>query len=73
MIQLERGQQAKVARELNISAQHMNDIIKGRKRPSLQLAAKLEEATGISRLSWLYPDESHNPLISGPAAAAANQ
>jgi len=30
-------------------------------------AKKLEVITGIGRLSWLYPDEFHNPYI--PRAA----
>jgi hypothetical protein len=27
------------------------------------MAVKLEQATGVSRLAWLYPHEFENPLI----------
>jgi hypothetical protein len=41
----------------------MNDILKRRKRPSPEIARRLEEETGIDRSAWLWPDEIHNPLI----------
>jgi plasmid maintenance system antidote protein VapI len=58
-----RGDQIRLARRVGISPRHMNDILKRRKRPSPEIAKKLEEETGIDRSAWLWPDEIHNPLI----------
>jgi len=38
-------------------------ILRGDRRPSPELAKKLEQVTGVSRLAWLYPDEFYNPYI----------
>jgi len=46
-----------IAEKVGISPTHISDIIHGRKRPSPDLALKLEKVTGVSRLAWLYPDE----------------
>jgi DNA-binding transcriptional regulator YdaS (Cro superfamily) len=35
------------------------------RRISPEDAALLEKATGIPRLSWLYPDEFNNPMMRG--------
>jgi len=38
--------------------------IKGRRNnPSISLAKKLEEMTGIDRRRWLYPDEFGDPWV----------
>lgn len=38
--------QAQFARDLEFSESHLSDIIKGKKRVSLELAVKISEATG---------------------------
>ena len=55
--------QSDIAKAINISRQAIHNIIKGRRRPSPELAKKLEQVTGVSRLAWLYPDEFYNPYI----------
>lgn len=58
--------QVDLAKRLKITPQHMNDIIKRRRRPSVDLAEKLEEATGIDRRCWVWPDQFPNPMILTP-------
>lgn len=59
----ENLKQVEIAKKLEISPQHLNDILRGRKSPSPKLAAKLETVTGVGRFHWLYPDEYPNPFI----------
>ena len=42
----ERGRHARLSRELGISPGALSDIRSGRTRPSLDLAARIEAATG---------------------------
>jgi hypothetical protein len=52
-----------LARQVNITRQHLDFILAGKRRPGANLAARLEKMTGVPRLSWLYPDEYPNPLL----------
>lgn len=58
--------QIDLAKLLEITPQHMNDIIKRRRRPSVDLAKRLENITGIDRRAWIWPDDFSNPLIFLP-------
>jgi transcriptional regulator with XRE-family HTH domain len=58
-----RGDQKNLAKELGITAKHLSDILNSRRHPSLEMAIKLEEHTGIHRCAWLFPDEYRNPFM----------
>ena len=55
--------QAELAKKLGTSKQYLSAILTGRTRVGADMAKKLEKATGIPRLSWIYPSEYHNPMI----------
>lgn len=62
------GDRAKLAKLAGISPQYLCDLIHCRKRALPELATKLEDASGqlgyeFTRLDWLYPEESDNPLF----------
>ena len=64
------GDKARIARLVGISQAHLGDIIAGRKRPGVELAARISAACRecgkpISREDLLYRDESVNPLMGG--------
>ena len=52
-----------LARKVGVSVKHIWSILNGKSNPSPELAKKLEQVTGISRLCWLYPEEFPNPYI----------
>jgi transcriptional regulator with XRE-family HTH domain len=54
---------SEIARRLRVSRQAINAYFQGHLTPGPRMAKKLEAVTGIPRLSWMYPDEYHNPLI----------
>lgn len=56
--------QTEIAKRTGITPQHLNDVIKRRRKPSITLAKKLETVTGIDRRAWLWPDDFPNPLIN---------
>ena len=64
-MKLDRGEQKKLAEMLGISPKHFNDVLKGRRRPSPELAVELERYTGIGRCAWLWPSEYDNPMRKG--------
>ena len=49
--------QNKIAMIVGVAQSHISGILNKKKKPSADVASKLELATGISRLHWLYPDE----------------
>jgi plasmid maintenance system antidote protein VapI len=53
----------KLARQVGVSVKHIWCILNCKSRPSPNLAKKLEQVTGISRLCWLYPEEYPNPYV----------
>ena len=55
----ERITQREFSRALGIHFMHLNQILRGIKRPSPKLALKIEQATGgkVTRMELLYPDE----------------
>ena len=46
--------QKELAKTVGTTPQHLNAVICGRKRPSANLAEKLESATGVSRSIWIW-------------------
>ena len=70
--ELRHGDQTRLSKVLGISLRHMNDIIKGRRKPSYDLAKKLEKVTGINRQAWVWPDDFPNPLIHAPELHSQN-
>jgi|GEM_PF-5405513 plasmid maintenance system antidote protein VapI len=60
----DRGFQADLARRMGITRQAVSIILSGKVSIGKKMAKRLEEATGIPRLSWLYPETYHNPMLS---------
>jgi transcriptional regulator with XRE-family HTH domain len=58
-----RGYQSKLARSVGCSVSTINDYLNRKKTPSPKMAKVLEEATGIDRRAWVWPDEFKNPMI----------
>lgn len=46
--------QKDLAKKVGTTAQHLNAVVCGRKRASVNLAEKLESATGVSRSIWIW-------------------
>jgi transcriptional regulator with XRE-family HTH domain len=57
--------QKELANILKVSPQHLNAVIKGRVRPSLKLALRLEQETGI-------PIEKLIPELKGAKSGSRN-
>lgn len=49
--------QTQIAAECGASQSYVCEILNGNKTPSADMARRLEKATGISRLHWMYPNE----------------
>jgi transcriptional regulator with XRE-family HTH domain len=53
-----------IAREAKITPAALSLILTKNRIPGPQTAKRLEQATGINRLVWMYPDEfGANPLM----------
>lgn len=65
--------QRTIAKTAGIPESLLSLILNGKRKATPTVAAKLEKATGIKRLCWLYPDEYQNPLIRLSDNAAATQ
>lgn len=46
--------QVMVAKNVGITAIHLNAILAGRRNASPKLAMRLQEATGVSREIWIF-------------------
>lgn len=60
--------QNEIAEKAGISQQMVSYIINGDRTPSIEVAVKLEKATGFPRESWLFPERHYNayiPLLDG--------
>jgi len=60
--------QKEIAEKAGISQQMVSYIINGDRTPSIEVAVKLEKATGFPRESWLFPERHYNayiPLLDG--------
>ena len=55
--------QQEIAEKAGISQQMVSYIINGDRTPSIEVAVKLEKATGFPRESWLFPERHYNPYI----------
>jgi len=60
---MKRIKQTELAKMVGVSPTFIGYVLAGKCRPGLSVAKKLEEATGINRLAWLYPDEHKNPMM----------
>jgi transcriptional regulator with XRE-family HTH domain len=63
-MKLKHGEQTEIAKKANCTGAAICDILKGRRKPSARLAKRLEEATGVPRHAWLWPDEYKNPYLT---------
>lgn len=67
----ERGDKARIAKEVGISPQHLSDILADRSPCHPMLAVKLERASkrrryNINRIEWAFPSfRAGNPLFRG--------
>jgi transcriptional regulator with XRE-family HTH domain len=52
-----------ISEKTGFSRQHIDFILNRARAPSLAAAVKLEDATGVNRLAWLFPDEHENPYM----------
>ena len=62
-MKIAHGEKTKIAIKAKCSPQMICDISKGRRRPSPELARRLEAATGIKAEAWIWPREHKNPFI----------
>lgn len=60
--------QLELADEVGISQPHLNQIIAGNRRPSPDVAAKLEKITGVPFRTILLPDEQKNETPVAPSS-----
>ncbi|HRR55889.1 MAG TPA: helix-turn-helix transcriptional regulator [Acidobacteriota bacterium] len=56
-----------LAEKIGCTRQFIDFIFAGKRRPSPDLAARLEHETGVDRRAWLYPEEFPNPLVKNDA------
>lgn len=57
--------QRQLAKILGVGYPWLNNVLKGKGKPSRKLAIKLEHYTGICQRHWLYPklyDKEGNPI-----------
>jgi plasmid maintenance system antidote protein VapI len=52
-----------IAERIGASRPFISRILNGTRSPSADMAVKLEEATGIDRRAWMWPEDYQNPLI----------
>lgn len=63
-----------IAKAAGIAHTHLSMILHGKRRPSPDVASRLEAVTGKHRLYWLYPgeyDEAGNRVGVPPADPAS--
>lgn len=59
--------QTEIAARVGVRQSYISDLLNRKKRPSPEVAARLEGVTGVHRLSWLYPgqyDDDGRPLFT---------
>ena len=61
---MKHGEQKALAKKIGVSPQHLNCVLRGRKKPSPELAEKLEQNLGVDRRSWFWPSEFPNPYLA---------
>jgi transcriptional regulator with XRE-family HTH domain len=59
-----RMTQAEAAEQIGLSRVQLNQYLQGEKRPSLEMAIRIEDATGISIRSWLSEDALETPRVT---------
>lgn len=53
--------QEEIATCSGVSQQMISYVLRGDRRPSVEVAEKLEKCTGICRESWIFPERHFNP------------
>lgn len=55
-----KTKQAELAKRVGVSCGYMSELVKGDKTPGLELAVKIEDATGgaVKARSWVMPAEA---------------
>lgn len=48
------------AEQLGVSQAYLSELMSGAKRPSLELAVRIEEATGLPVRSWVRPPREYD-------------
>ena len=57
--------QVELAKKLGVSRQYIQGIFSGKVPVGARMAKRLEEATCVNRLAWMYPEEFPNPFLPG--------
>jgi len=52
-----------LAKKLGVTDRHVRYILDRKRRPSAEIAVKLEEITNIPREAWIWPEKFGNTLI----------
>lgn len=52
-----KNTQIEIARLVGVRQSYISDLLNRKKRPSPDIAERLEYVTGIHRLFWLYPGQ----------------
>ena len=60
---MKHGELTRLATALGVSVNQVSSILRRNRRPSPELAVRLERETGVDRCAWIWPDEYQNPLI----------
>ena len=55
--------QVEIAQKIGTTRQAVQAYLSGNRRAGPRMAKKLEKATGIDRLAWMYPGEMDNPYL----------
>jgi plasmid maintenance system antidote protein VapI len=48
---------SEISKSIGVTRRYATYLVKGERRPSPDVAEKLEKLTGRHRLHWLYPDQ----------------
>lgn len=60
--------QGEAAAQIGVSRVKLNQYLNAEAKPSLEMAIRIEDATGISIRSWLIHDPQVNPVTDGSPA-----
>ena len=57
-----------IAEKTKFTRAYVDYVLNGERTPSPAAAIKFEEATGVTRLAWMYPGEYVNPYMRQKAS-----
>ena len=58
-----KGLQTRLAEACGVDPSTISYILSRKRRPSIELAEKLEKATGVPWTAWVRPDQYRNPYL----------